>query len=174
MSYPVRDCVSSSDSNYSRQRLAQLFAEGLSDSEAVFKLQVEGICTSRQTVWRFRRHVAEHGTLQPLPIPGRPKKVTPVVLECIEQCMQEDDETTIKELISSLLQETGVDIAPATALRARRSLGWTSRGTAYCQLIRAGNRAKRVEWARQVLGDSFHHVIWTDETSVQLEAHRRF
>ena len=96
------------------------------------------------------------------------------MLVCIEQRMQEDDETTCKELTTLLLQETGVSITPSTARRARRSLGWTSRGTAYCQLIRAGNRTKRVEWAKQVLNDSFHNVIWTDETSVQLETHRRF
>ncbi len=33
-------------------------------------------------------------------------------------------------------------------LRGRRQLGWTYRGSAYCQLIRQANKVKRLEWAR--------------------------
>ena len=61
-----------------------------------------------------------------------------------------------------------------TALRGRSLLGWTRRGTAYCQTIRERNRVKRLEWAKQNLGATFENVIWTDETSVQMESHRRF
>jgi len=161
-------------SAYARQRAKQLFAEGASDTEVVGQLEREGIHTCRQTVWRLRRHIAEYGTVQPLAKPGRSKKVTQRVLEVDEQQMQEDDETTGKELSSSVLRKTGIHITPCTARRARRSLGWTRRGAAYCQLIREGNRAKRLEWAKENLGASFHDVIWTDETTVQLETHRRY
>ena len=41
-------------------------------------------------------------------------------------------------------------------------------------MIREQNKAKRLDWARRNLGSSFEDVIWTDETSVQLESHRRF
>ena len=33
---------------------------------------------------------------------------------------------------------------------------------------------KRLEWAREHLEDDFEDVLWTDETSVQLETRRRF
>ena len=33
---------------------------------------------------------------------------------------------------------------------------------------------KRLEWAREHLEDDFEDVLWMDETSVQLETHRRF
>ena len=49
------------------------------------------------------------------------------------------------------------------------SLGWTFRGSAYCQLIRDANKRKRLEWARQYASDDFEDVIWADEASVQLE-----
>ena len=88
--------------------------------------------------------------------------------------MQEDNETTGKELSSVVLHQSGISIMPCTARRARHSLGWTRRGTAYCQLIRAGNCAKWLLWARENLGRVFHDVIWTDETTVQLESHRPF
>ena len=87
--------------------------------------------------------------------------------------MQVNDETTGKELVSSLNQ-IGVSISTTTALKGRRLLGWTRRGTAYCQMIRAPNRSKRLEWAQQIWGGTFEDVIWMDETSVQMETHRRF
>ena len=58
-------------------------------------------------------------------------------------------------------------------MRNRHQLGWTYRGSAYCQLIRQQNKVKRVDWARANLHDDFENVIWSDETTVQLETHRR-
>ena len=58
--------------------------------------------------------------------------------------------------------------------KGRKLLGWTFRGSAYCQLIRAQNKEKRLEWAESYLHDGFEDVVWTDETTVQLETHRRF
>jgi hypothetical protein len=56
-------------------------------------------------------------------------------------------------------------------------MGWTFRGNAYWQLIRESNKEKRLVWVQEnlaaALTDSFTDVIWTDETSVQLESHRR-
>ena len=161
-------------STYARQRAKQLFSEALSDSDIVAELMKEGIHTCRQMVWRFRQHVEKNGTMQPLPKSGRPKKDTPEVLAVIEKCMQDDDETTGKELLSAVLRKTSINITAASTLTARKSLGWTSRGSAYCQLIRNGNRVKRLEWAKENIGATFHDVIWTDETSVQLETHRQF
>ena len=36
------------------------------------------------------------------------------------------------------------------------------------------NKEKMSKWVRNHLDDIFDDVIWTDETNVQLEAHRRF
>ena len=58
-------------------------------------------------------------------------------------------------------------------LRSRQELGWTFWGSAYCQLIRDANKAKRLEWAQQHTGDTFDNVIWSDEASIQLETHRK-
>lgn len=43
------------------------------------------------------------------------------------------------------------------------------------QLIREANKVKRLAWAQECLAnnDTFDDVIWSDETSVQLECHRR-
>lgn len=87
-----------------------------------------------------------------------------------------DDETTAYQL-HAILNERGYSISKNTILRCRKSLGWTFRGSAYCQLIRNENKQKRLQWAQQYLTETatgFEDVIWTDETSVQLESHRRF
>lgn len=87
--------------------------------------------------------------------------------------MTRDDETTAKEL-QLVAASNGTSVCAKTVLKGRSLLGWTRRGTAYCQMIRERNRAKRLEWARSNLGTTFEDVIWTDETSVQMESHRRF
>ena len=60
---------------------------------------------------------------------------------------------------------------------SRSILGWTFRGSKYCQLIRDQNKQKRLQWAKQYLPEAipfgFLDVIWTNECSVQLESHRR-
>ena len=57
---------------------------------------------------------------------------------------------------------------------ARTSLGWTFRGSAYCQLIREQNKGKRLEWCQRYKEDEFVDVIWMDKSTIQLENHRRF
>ena len=160
-------------SMYARERIRQLSSDGTSVAQIVEVLEQEGIATCRQTVWRLQRHIEEYGTVAPLHKSGRPTKLSATALQSIENMMQRDDETTGKELVNTL-RGNGVSVSTTTALKGRRLLGWTRRGTAYCQLIRAPNRTKRLQWARQNIGASFEDVIWSDETSVQMESHRRF
>ncbi len=87
--------------------------------------------------------------------------------------MQQNDETTAHQL-HTLLEREGYSISLATILRCRTSLGWTFRGSAYCQLIRDTNKVLRYNWALQHTNDDFDNVIYTDETSIEMEAHKRF
>ena len=66
---------------------------------AMTELGKEGIRPCRQTVWRFWVHYRKNKTTKPLPRSSRPMKLTAErVQELIEQKMQSDDETTVKEL----------------------------------------------------------------------------
>ena len=91
----------------------------------------------------------------------------------IDDAMSQDDETIAKELVAAL-RTIGISLSEFTALKARRSLGRTSRGTAYCQLIRAPICEKSLRWVQENVAATFENVIWSDETSVQMETHRRF
>ncbi len=45
-------------------------------------------------------------------------------------------------------------------------------GSSYCQMIRAANKVKRLDWATEYIHEAetgFRDVIWTDECNVQLE-----
>lgn len=107
------------------------------------------------------------------PSTGRISKATQRVRDIIEGQMQKDDETTAAEL-DCILQANGIKLSRSTILRYCRQLGWTYRGAAYCHLIREPNKLKRLSWCMENQNDDFHNVIWTDETTVQLENHRRF
>ena len=90
-----------------------------------------------------------------------------------ESEMREDDERTGAELCDRLTSE-GRALSESMVLRCRTSLGRTCHRSIYCQLIQEVNKEKRLAWAKEHLHDDFRDVIWTDETTVQLESHRRF
>ena len=116
------------------------------------------------------------GTIARNPGSGRPSKITAEVKRIVDEKMEEDDETTAVQL-HQLLINKGFNISLRTVLRCRSSLGWTFRGSSYYQLIRDVNKTKRLEWAQRYLSESkdgFKDVIWTDETTVQMESHKRY
>lgn len=98
-------------------------------------------------------------------------------MRIVEEEMQRDDETTAVQL-QKILVDKGNPLSLNTILRSREKLGWTFRGSAYCQLIREANKLKRLEWAESHLQEAcnnlFEDVLWTDESSIMLESHRRF
>lgn len=139
-------------------------------------LRAEGIVVSRVGIWKFLRKYEATGTIARQEGGGRPSMFTAEVRLIVEEQMLKDDETTAYQLQKLLLQN-GVNVSISTILRYRKALGWTFRGSAYCQLIREVNKQKRLLWARQYLNESedgFHDVIWTDESSIQCETHKRF
>jgi hypothetical protein len=60
--------------------------------------------------------------------------------------MQENDQSTATQLHQMLLEQDIV-ISLRTVLKCRTSLGWTFRGSAYCQLIQDANKVKQLHWA---------------------------
>ena len=113
------------------------------------------------------------GLLARKPGSGRPTKITERVEEIVETWMREDDETTAYQL-HGLLAMHGLQISKRTVPHCREHLGWTFRGSAYCQLIRDTNKQKRFEWVHQYLQDSFKNVVWTNECLVRSETHKCF
>ena len=80
----------------------------------------------------------------------------------------------VLKFIHRYLRREGHPLSLRTMLRCWTALGWTFRGSTYCQLIRAANKAKQLQWAKDHQHENFMDVVWTDECTVQLETHRRF
>ena len=163
-------------SKYTKRRILFYQAKGYRAPTITDKLRDEGIVVSRKGVSDFLSRVEKTCSTARRPDSGRPSKQTEQVKEVIESAMRADDETTVKQLHEQLMSQ-GVSVSKSTVLRCRQSLGWTVRGSAYCQMIREANKAKRLEWATKFLPEAekgFLNVIFTDESSIQMESHRRF
>ena len=93
----------------------------------------------------------ETGTIGRREGSGRLTKITPAVKAVVDAQMRLDDETQLY----ALLRLKGFNISLPTILRARTALGWTFRGSAYCQLIREANKLKRLDWAKANLNTNF-------------------
>ena len=131
---------------------------------------------SRKGVSDFLSRVEKTSSTARCPGSGRPSKLMEEVKEIVEGAMHADDETTVKQLHEQFTS-LGVSLSKSSVLCCRQSLGWMVRGSAYCQMIHEVNKAKHLEWATKFLPEakkSFLDVIFTDETSVQMESHRRF
>ena len=160
-------------SKYKRQRIVFLWHDGFKAATVAKILAKENLPATRQGIQKFLKKYTECGTIGRKEGSGRKSKITAEVRRLVDEKMMEDDETTAKEL-KKMLAEHGHHVGETTALKCRTELGWTRRGSAYCQMIREVNKVKRLEWAKKNKGDDFSNAIFSDETTVQIETHRRF
>lgn len=164
-------------SEYKKQRILYYNLQGFKVPTIAKLLQEEGMSAcSRRGIAKFLKRYRETGTIARRPGSGPPSKITAEVKRIVEERMRADDETTAVQLHAHL-NSLGYSLSLATILRCRSALGWTFRGSSYCQLIREANKTKRLEWARKNEGEAaegFLDVIWSDECSIQLETHKRF
>ena len=175
---PVASPADRSDSHPGAMVFSEYTKQRIPSTGATFNINQEGVGEGRhysQCCWHLRRY-EQHGTIQRLPGSGRRSIVTPSTEATIESRMEDDDETTASQL-QTLLVSKGRLLSLFTIQRSRVRMGWTFRGSAYCQLTRNANKEKRLVWAQEnltaALHDGFTDVVWTDEASVQLESHRR-
>lgn len=155
-----------------------LRAEGLLPQAIVDALANEdpGLTATTPGLAKFFQCYDETRSLQRRPGSGRPSKLIPEAKAIVEAQMREDDEMTAVQLCA-LLRSNGYNVSHSTILRSRTSLGWNFRSSVYCQMIRQANKIRRLEWARKYVHEAetgFWDVVYTDETSIQLEAYRRF
>ena len=64
----------------------------------------------------------------------------------------------------------------STVKRAHKALGWSAKETWYCTLISEISKEKKMTGCMDHIADGdleLSDVIWTDESSIQLESHRK-
>ena len=166
-------CSSEVYSDYKKERIIYLYNQGFKPPTIKKLIAQEGMHATREGIHKFLVKFNETGCLVRRPGSGHPSKMTLEIKNLVEQQMRLDDETTAYQL-HKLLVSSGLELSLQTILRCRASLGWTFRGSSYCQLIREPNKLKRLEWAKEHQQDELDNVIYSDECTVQLETHRRF
>ena len=77
-----------------------------------------------------------------------------------------------------MLIEMFLDVSNSvsTVKRAHKALGWSAKETWYCTLISEINKEKKMTWYMDCIAErdlQLSDVIWTDESSIQLESHRK-
>ena len=160
-------------SDYTKQRILFFHEQGYRPPRISDLLLQEGISARRSGIARLIKRYEETDRRSGS---SRPTKITDEMKFIVDGQMEKDDETTVQELHATLY-DGGYSVSKSTVLWCRKALGWTFRASAYCQMIRDANKVKRLEWARAYTSEAdtgFLDVIWTDETSIQLESHRRF
>ena len=161
-------------SEYIKLRVLSLHWQGYKVSFIAEPLVLEdGIKLSKEGIHWFLKRFAERNTTAWKPGSGCPLKLSPQVQELIKEALHNDDETTATQL-QAMLASHRIYVSLCTIVCNRSQLGWIYRGSAYCQLIRDVNKQKRLEFATTYLHDTFNDVIWSDETTVQLETHQRW
>ena len=129
---------------YVKQRILALSRDGLRPPTIARILAQKGVKASWQGIDKFLLRYEEDGSTSRRKGSGRPTIITKDMREIVEERMQADDETTARLLHRCLMEEHGYSSCERTALWCRTGLGWTHRGSAYCQLIRTVNREKRL------------------------------
>lgn len=115
--------------------------KGYKSTAIVRELEEEGVRVSVSGVCRLIKKYKTTGSIARLPGSGRPPKITREVLVLVERQMTLDDETTATQL-EKLLRDKGYPLCLQTILNAREKLGWTYRGSSYCQVIRHPNKVR--------------------------------
>lgn len=162
--------------DYEKRRMLALSREGMNAPTIARVLCAEGVRASRRGILKFLTRYERTQSIERLPGSGRKTIITETIKKIVEDRMRADDENTATQLHQLLISQ-GHTVSLSTVLRCRTALGWTFRGSAYCQLIRTANKAARLQWAQQYLHEAergFTDVIWSDECSVQMESHRRY
>ena len=158
-------------SEYKKQRILFHHLQEKHKAPTIAKLlRSEGLSASRQGVAEFLKWYESRGIIKHKPGSGWPSKVTAEVKQIVEEQMRLDDETTATQL-HALLNSRGYSLSLMTILRCCTSLGWTFRGSSYCQLIQNAIKVKRLEWAKENIRKDFGDV---DECSIQLSIYRWF
>ena len=166
-------------SDYKLQRILYYNLLGFKAPTISCLLEEEGLRVSRVGIAKFLKKYQQTGSIARRPGSGRPSKNNHRD-KSLGRAEDARGRRNTAVQLHAMLREHGYNISLWTVLRCRTSLGWTFRGSKYCQLIREVNKAKRLEWAWLYITESFDptqvfsDVIWTDKFSVQLESHRRF
>ena len=154
--------------------IIRLHRDGHTHASIRRELQRQGLNICYDAV-RYHVRKYQNGDIDdnPLDLPvarrARFKNVTNQDLEEIRKTFQTNPSQSARD-IQRLLQSRGTIVHITTVKKAITSAGYTFATPRYCQMIRDVNKLKRLEFCNNLIdmNDDLNDVIFTDETSVQL------
>ncbi|KAF3837902.1 hypothetical protein F7725_009670 [Dissostichus mawsoni] len=98
------------------------------------------------------------------------------IVTAIENATKADDELTAHGLKVKIQADFGVSLGLSSIRKARRKLGWKYGRTRFTPMIRDHNKEARLRQALQWIesGETWHDVLFTDESTEALEHFARF
>ncbi|KAE8278779.1 hypothetical protein D5F01_LYC22354 [Larimichthys crocea] len=151
----------------SSQQVRHMRANGQSTREIQKNLAARGIKVSERAI---RKHYQE-----PQPRRSRPRKMHNAILNAIDEMTKANDEMTAAAVQLKIRSDFGVRLSLTSIRSARRSMGWKFGKTRFCPMIKDRNKAARLQQATlwNNSGETWHNVLFTDETTVSLEHYAR-
>ena len=160
---------------YARKRAISLKSAGNSNKKIQEVLLEDGIKTSVAAILLFSSRYQKTGRLIDAPRTGRKPKLRQEHIVYLDEKMKENGELASRELKENVAKDCDMDVSTATIQRARRKLGWKKENARYCQFVCEPNKMKRLAFCLKALSEKekFDNIIFTDETSMQIEQHAR-
>ena len=160
-----------------RSKVTVMWKNGYPVSEIQERLSQEGVSVLRVSLFALIKKFKKIKLVVDL----KRKPRSSILEEChyrfIDEAMAANNELTSRQLFSLFTDEyPEVQISISTVKRARKHLGWISKKTTYYALVWEANKEKRLLWCQKRVEENnleLNDVIFSDESSVQLESHRK-
>ncbi|KAM7407138.1 hypothetical protein PAMA_003055 [Pampus argenteus] len=147
-----------------RSQIVILSKEGLSQRQIMARLKV-----SKGAVHGTLKRAAETGSVVSKARSGRPKVTTPAEDQYIQLSSLRDRRVTSSQIQYLLNKERVTPISKSTVKRRLSCSCLRRRAAVSKPLLRRGNKAKRLGWAKKYQHftvDDWKKVLFTDETSI--------
>ena len=135
------------------------------------RLSEEGIQVSRKSLYFLLKKYNQTCSVADLKRTPRKRLLTDKHFRFMDEAMEANPELTSRQLHGRELFRC---VSISTVKRACKALGWSTKKTRYCALITEVNKEKRMTWCLDRIAGrdlQLSDVIWTDESSIQLESH---
>jgi len=160
---------------YLRERIIRL-SKSNTIQEIIEKLRKDDQVTVNESgVRRLIRRYSYRHNIQDAPRTGRPIEISSEIKNFVEVCMMENNEFTACQIVNKISLSFNVSVTPRSINRIRNELGWRPAHPKYCQIVRDANKLKRLDFCTKILlnPDLLKKIIFTDESCIQLERHKR-
>jgi len=127
----------------------------------------EGV--SIRTIYNYYKKFKENVSVDQIRPKGRPKKLSKADNRVISQLKRHRLSITSHEIATYLAEAKKISISPCTVTRFLNDQNWIFTKPAYSFNLTEAQKANRVAWAREHIDFDFKKVIFSDESSFQIQ-----